>query len=61
MDARDARTTTEEGDAGRPIEPDRHGGDLVAYRSEDGTVICDRKNPAAWIRSDVVVSLPERV
>ena len=28
----------------------------VSYADGDGTVICDRRNPAAWIRSTTVRS-----
>jgi hypothetical protein len=29
----------------------------VSYEDEDGTLICDSKNPSAWIRSDAVTPI----
>lgn len=30
---------------------DRYFDDTVSYEDESGTVVCDRYNPTAWIRS----------
>lgn len=30
---------------------------LVSYEVDDATVICDRMNPGAWIKSEVVAEL----
>ncbi len=32
---------------------------IVVYRDGDGVVFCDRDNPDAWIKSDVMVTLPQ--
>lgn len=34
--------------------PNREFDRFAIYADGDGTVLCDRKNPAAWIRSTVV-------
>ncbi|WP_226005362.1 DUF7331 family protein [Natrinema salinisoli] len=44
------RTNTERRD--ETVVPDDGAFDqYVSYAASDGTVICDRENPAAWIRS----------
>lgn len=35
------------------------GARLAAYQDDDFLVICSRRNPNAWIRSDTTVSLPD--
>lgn len=30
---------------------------FTSYEDGDATVVCDRKNPNAWLRSDAVVDL----
>lgn len=34
--------------------------DLIVYEDGGCVVFCDRKNPNAWIRSDIVVRTDER-
>lgn len=34
---------------------------LAAYEDGQSTVMCERKNPNAWIRSDTTVSLEDTV
>lgn len=43
------------GDTERSDGPDFER--YVSYDDGSGTVICDRQNPAAWIRSDRTVGL----
>lgn len=31
--------------------------DVTCYEDDDATVICDRTNPKAWIRSDAVAAI----
>lgn len=38
-----------------PPEPDHEG--FTGYEDGDSYVVCDRKNPNAWIRSDVTERL----
>jgi hypothetical protein len=41
------------------LEPAHHQTDfsrVTSYADGDSVVICDRKNPTAWIRSDVTTS-----
>lgn len=38
-----------------PPEPDHEG--FTGYEDGDSYVVCDRKNPNAWIRSDVTEPL----
>lgn len=41
-----------------PVEPTFVDlSEFTSYEEDERTIICDRKNPNAWIRSDLVSSI----
>jgi hypothetical protein len=54
-------SSSERVDADATAEMDERVEHIESYDTDDGTVLYDSRNPLAWIKSDGMVTLKDRV